>query len=167
MAKNGRFCHAEIETFTQKQDHIGLTDILEERPGKNYFFTEDTTKRIKESTYVNRMVNGVRILYNQKGGARMGYTIFGIDGLAPTLTCTTSRHYERYKIGNEYRRLTPTEYARIQGFPDDHCSSAKKYDQYGLYGNAVPPPLAKWAIERTISKSLLNLSELDYQLSIL
>ena len=36
----------------------------------------------------------------------MGYTIFGTEGVAPTLTSTTSRHYERYRIGNRFRRLT-------------------------------------------------------------
>ena len=36
----------------------------------------------------------------------MGYTVFGIDGIAPTLTAATSRHYERYKVGDQYRRLT-------------------------------------------------------------
>ena len=99
---------------------------------------------------MNKFVNGVQILYNQKGGARMGYTIFGSEGIAPTLTCTTSRHYERYKIGNSYRRLTNVEYARIQGFPDHHCSAASIYRQYSLYGNAVPPQLAKWAIKQII-----------------
>ena len=51
----------------------------------------------------------------------MGYTLFGINGVAPTLTSSTSRHYERYQINNQFRRLTPIEYARIQGFPDHHC----------------------------------------------
>ncbi|HWL95211.1 MAG TPA: DNA cytosine methyltransferase, partial [Phycisphaerae bacterium] len=72
----------------------------------------------------------------------------GIDGIAPTLTSTTSRHYERYKVGNRFRRLTNVEYARIQGFPDDHCSLLAVYDQYALFGNAVPPPMAKWVMER-------------------
>ena len=47
-------------------------------------------------------MQGVQILSNQAGGARMGYTIFGTEGVAPTLTSTTSRHYERYKIGDKY-----------------------------------------------------------------
>lgn len=76
----------------------------------------------------------------------MGYTIFGISGVAPTLTSTTSRHYERYKIGNRYRRLTNVEYARLQGFPDDHCKAVSVYEQYALFGNAVPPPLVEWVM---------------------
>ena len=41
--------------------------------------------------------------------------------------------------------------ARIQGFPDNHCQAASTYDQYPLYGNAVPPAMVKWVIERTIN----------------
>lgn len=61
---------------------------------------------------------------------------------------TTSRHYERYKIGNKYRRLTDVEYARLQGFPDNHCSAVARRDRYVLYGNAVPPPMVRWTLEK-------------------
>jgi DNA (cytosine-5)-methyltransferase 1 len=158
LALNGKFFHAKIDGFSEAAPKVKLKDILEPHPDELFYFTEDTLERIKNSEEVNRFFNGVEILYNQKGGARMGYSIFGIAGVAPTLTCTTSRHYERYKIGNEFRRLTPIEYARIQGFPDNHCASARTYDQYPLYGNAVPPALVKWAIERTISNSYTSLT---------
>jgi DNA (cytosine-5)-methyltransferase 1 len=78
----------------------------------------------------------------------MGYTIFGVNGIAPTLTAATSRHYERYKVGAGYRRLTNVEYARIQGFADGHCREVPVYDQYSLFGNAVPPPLVKWVLQK-------------------
>lgn len=103
---------------------------------------------IDKNSPVNRLVQGVEILSNQSGGARMGYTIFGVNGVAPTLTSTTSRHYERYKIGDRYRRLTNVEYARIQDFADTHCSRASVYDQYALLGNAVPPPIVGWVLDR-------------------
>jgi DNA (cytosine-5)-methyltransferase 1 len=97
----------------------------------------------------------------------MGYSIFGTAGVAPTLTCTTSRHYERYKIGKEFRRLTNIEYARIQGFPDGHCDSATRYNQYPLYGNAVPPQLVKWAIDRTINGKYVDLDAASAQQELL
>ena len=78
----------------------------------------------------------------------MGYTIFGTSGVAPTLTSTASRHYERYKVGAMYRRLTNIEYARIQGFDDEHCKCESIYNQYALFGNAVPPPMAEWVIRK-------------------
>jgi DNA (cytosine-5)-methyltransferase 1 len=109
MALNGKFCHAKIVKFSEKMPYVKLKSILEKSPDDIFFFTEDTKERIKNSEEVNRFFNGVEILYNQKGGARMGYSIFGTAGVAPTLTCTTSRHYERYKIGREFRRLTNVE----------------------------------------------------------
>ncbi|MDO9619584.1 MAG: DNA (cytosine-5-)-methyltransferase [Pseudomonas sp.] len=166
VALNGRFFHAKIEGFSEAEKSVKLKDVLEERPDCSFYFTEDTLERIKNSEEVNRFYNGVEILYNQKGGARMGYSIFGVEGVAPTLTCTTSRHYERYKIGGEFRRLTAIEYARIQGFPDDHCASARLYTQYPLYGNAVPPALVRWAIKRTISNTGTNFESSSAQMEL-
>ncbi len=112
-------------------------------------------------------MQGVEILSNQAGGARMGYTVFGVEGLAPTLTATTSRHYERYKVGSRYRRLTNVEYARIQGFPDDHCAPVAIYEQYRLFGNAVPPPMAHWVVERALSSGFIPVFEGTSQLELL
>jgi DNA (cytosine-5)-methyltransferase 1 len=116
-------------------------------------FTASTIERIAESVSVDSMRQGVEVLANQDGGARMGYTVYGTAGLAPTLTCTASRHYERYRIGAQYRRLTHIEYARIQGFPDDHCDAIPYGRQYVLYGNAVPPPMADWVLRRVLAPS--------------
>lgn len=166
LALNGKFFHAKIESFSDAYKPVKLKDVLEERPNNTFYFTENTLERIKTSEEVNRFYNGVEILYNQKGGARMGYSVFGVEGVAPTLTCTTSRHYERYKIGDEFRRLTPVEYARIQGFPDDHCSAVKLYDQYPLYGNAVPPALVTWAIKRATSNRYTTFQSASPQMEL-
>ena len=144
-----------------------LYEIIEEEVDDSFDFTEDTLERIKNSQYVNRYYNGVQILYNQSGGARMGYSIFGTEGMAPTLTASTSRHYERYKIGDRFRRLTNIEYARIQGFPDHHCDATTVYNQYKLYGNAVPPQIIDYAMKKLLSGKTIaiestNLSLFDF-----
>lgn len=136
-----------------------LKDILEKDPDESFDFTEDTLERIKNSTHVNRYNNGVQILYNQKGGSRMGYSIFGTDGVAPTLTASTSRHYERYKVGDSYRRLTNNEYARLQGFPDNHCKAVSVYNQYKLYGNAVPPQIIEFVMKKVIKGEFHSINE--------
>ena len=146
--------HIEIPVC-QANPNIRLHHLLEKNPASDFFFTKDTLERIKNSEEVNRYFNGVEILYNQKGGARMGYSIFGIHGVSPTLTSTTSRHYERYKVGEEYRRLTNIEYARLQGFPDSHCDGISPYHQYTLLGNAVPPNLIQWVMSRLINDQFL------------
>ena len=152
LAKSNRFFAASLFGFSDRQPQVLLSSVLQEDVPLRFDFTDSTLERIGNSIEVNQFVEGVEILANQKGGARMGYTVFGVNGVAPTLTSTASRHYERYKIGNRYRRLTNVEYARIQGFPDDHCSVISVYDQYALFGNAVPPPMAEWVISRLIAK---------------
>lgn len=148
VAVGGRFFAQDLTGFSEKSELILLRDVLQESVSDQFDFTETTLKWVATNTPVGRLVQGVEIVSNQGGGARMGYTIFGTNGLAPTLTSTASRHYERYQIGNRYRRLTNIEYARIQGFPDRHCAKVSTYDQYALIGNAVPPPMAGWVIDR-------------------
>lgn len=120
-----------------------LRDVLEDEVSSIFDFTEATLERIQDSTPVHQMIDGVEVLYNQAGGRRMGYTVYGVGGLAPTLTSTSSRHYERFLINGQFRRLTPVEYARIQGFPDLHCGEVSRSKQYVLYGNAIAPALAE------------------------
>ena len=150
-AHNGRYCAADFCPESNIFPARRLKDVLDDNPGPEFDFTEDTLKRIDSSVFVNKYYNGVQLLYNQGGGARMGYTIFGVEGLAPTLTASSSRHYERYGIGSRYRRLTNREYAKIQGFPERHCRAVSVYEQYKLFGNALPPVLAEWAIDRLVN----------------
>lgn len=154
LARAGRFYGTDLDRFSEVVPKTLLSEVLQ-KPGEvghEFDFTDSTLERLKASTPVDKYVGGVEILSNQGGGARMGYTVFGVNGLAPTLTCTQSRHYERYKIGDRYRRLTNIEYARIQGFGDHHCDAVHRYAQYVLYGNAVPPRMAKWALTRTLTE---------------
>ena len=154
VAYRGRFLGADLDLFLDADSKVLLKQVLQppREISKDFDFTESTLERLKASTVVDKYVGGVEILSNQGGGARMGYTVFGVNGVAPTLTSTQSRHYERYKVGSRYRRLTNVEYARIQGFPDDHCSCVSPYNQYALFGNAVPPNMASWALQRALSR---------------
>lgn len=152
LAQEGHFVAADLPLFSEAMPVKLLHEVLEEEVDSSFDFTESTRSRLTESATVDRFVDGVEILSNQKGGARMGYTVFGTRGVAPTLTSTTSRHYERYKIADRYRRLTNVEYARLQGFPDDHCRAVCIYDQYALYGNAVPPPMIEWVLRAVTAR---------------
>ena len=148
FAENGRFVAIDIPAFSDAKPAATLKDVLQDDVPIQFDFTHTMEPRLAQNDDVCRFVDGVEILSNQAGGARMGYTVFGIRGVAPTLTAATSRHYERYKIGPCFRRLTNVEYARLQGFPDNHCAAVSVYDQYSLYGNAVPPPLVEWVFRR-------------------
>ncbi len=156
MAYKGAFIGHDLVSFMSAKSQVLLKDILEQFPLPKYDLTETTLHRLVENEVVDKFYNGVEIISNQAGGAKMGYTIFGVKGLAPTLTASTSRHYERYFVNGRYRRLTPVEYARLQGFPDDHCRAARPYDQYSLLGNAAPPPMVKWVLEKLLIDSQLQ-----------
>lgn len=148
VAHQGAFFGCDLPSFSEATPPTMLASVLEEHVSPEFDFTATTLEWIHKNTPVNRFVHGVEIISNQNGGARMGYTIFGTNGVAPTLTSTASRHYERYNVSGRYRRLTNVEYARIQGFGDDHCAAMSVYNQYALFGNAVPPPMAEWVIRR-------------------
>lgn len=163
MALNGMFVSADV-TERQYRPKVTLNDIIEENPPASFDFTEDTLERIKSSQYVNKFHNGVQILYNQAGGARMGYSIFGTEGTSPTLTASTSRHYERYKVGDRFRRLTNVEYARLQGFSDTHCDATSPYNQYKLYGNAVPPQIIAHAFDRILENKLYRIEKQTFDI---
>jgi DNA (cytosine-5)-methyltransferase 1 len=151
---NGKFAAVDLPNFHHECMPVVLADVMESSVDPKFDFTEITLKWLHKNTPVERFVDGVEILSNQGGGARMGYTLFGTNGIAPTLTASTSRHYERYRVGDRYRRLTNVEYARLQGFPEDHCRVASIYDQYILFGNAVPPPMARWVISRVLGQGV-------------
>ena len=163
LAFRQRFFSCNLEHFAEAKPVVALRSILQPTVDPTFDFTESTIQRLEESTRINRFLDGVQLLYNQKRGARMGYTVFGIDGIAPTLTAATSRHYERYKVGDQYRRLTNVEYARLQGFPDDHCSAVSVYNQYALYGNAVPPVLAGWVLDKILENRITSLENVKEQ----
>lgn len=70
----------------------------------------------------------------------------------------------------EDRYLTPREYMRIQGYPDNYIlkgiirgrtGSAKHLDQHRQVSNSVPPPLAK-AIASKIKEAIQCLKSMNY-----
>lgn len=74
----------------------------------------------------------------------------------------TLRGGEAFYHPTENRYLTPREYLRLHGFPDDHViigpirgrsGNVRDLDQHRLVANAVPPPLAK-AVADEICKQL-------------
>lgn len=153
ICQNKKWYTKHFPDDIQYADPVFIKDILQksEEVDSTFDFTEDTKKRLENSDFVNKFYNGVQLLWNQKGGARFGYTVFGVEGIASTLTASTSRHYERYGINGRFRRLTNIEYARLMGFPDAWCEAASRYDQYSLFGNAVVPNCVEWVAKKLFS----------------
>jgi len=60
--------------------------------------------------------------------------------MARSLRANASHSYQRVGV----RRLTPVEFARLQGFPDDWNSFLADSARYRQFGNAVSVPVAEW-----------------------
>jgi len=56
------------------------------------------------------------------------------------------------RVDMKIRRLTPTECARLQGFPDDWCADLSDTQAYKCYGNAVTTNVIKAVVERLFYK---------------
>ena len=61
-----------------------------------------------------------------------------VDSSAGIGPCLSSSGSNEINISTpKIRRLTTTECARLQGFPDDWCEGLSDTQQYKCYGNAV------------------------------
>ena len=56
---------------------------------------------------------------------------------------------------DSYRRLTPTEAARIQSFPDNFIFVGSEAKQYIQIGNAIPPVLM-WHVAKSVREQIFN-----------
>lgn len=57
------------------------------------------------------------------------------------------------------RRLTPTECARLQGFPDNHLDGMSDTTKYKQLGNAVAVPVVSWIAKRLVEVASMTKSE--------
>jgi DNA (cytosine-5)-methyltransferase 1 len=51
--------------------------------------------------------------------------------------------------------LRVEEYRAAMGFPSDYALPATRHDAIRALGNAVPPPLARWAVDQ-VSRHLAS-----------
>lgn len=65
-----------------------------------------------------------------------------------------ARHHQQAVAKQGVRRLTPTECARLQGFPDDWLDGLSDSAKYRVLGNAVSVPVAEWIGRRMIEADL-------------
>ena len=63
---------------------------------------------------------------------------------------TTEVHAVR-ALHHAVRRLTPTECARLQGFPDDWNKSQSNSVRYRQFGNAVAEPVVRWISRKLVT----------------
>ena len=79
------------------------------------------------------------------------YRTYSKNGISPTLTSYQHAGYARVKLQTGkriVRELTPIEYERLQGFPDNWTKGIDKYERYACLGNAVSVPVISAIIKR-------------------
>ena len=86
-------------------------------------------------------IQGMKKAQNGSGfGVAVAYTL---DATATQGVATTSG----------IRRLTPREWERLQGFPDDWTAGHADTHRYRMLGNAVAVPVAEWIARRIMEVS--------------
>jgi DNA (cytosine-5)-methyltransferase 1 len=85
-------------------------------------------------------------------GSGSGLTGRPINRPLGTVTCK-----DRWALvdGDRMRMLRVEEYRAAMGFPSDYALPATRHDAIRALGNAVPPPLARWAVDQ-VSRHLAS-----------
>lgn len=110
-----------------------LGDILEEDVDDKYTLSDRLWQYLQD--YAEK---------HKQAGNGFGYGIAPIDGVARTLSARYYKDGSEILIaqeGQNPRRLTPRECARLQGFPDDFIIPVSDTQAYRQFGNSVVVPL--------------------------
>lgn len=142
---------------------VCLNDILDQAPVPSKYYLSDT--------YVATLRE--HRARHEAAGHGFGYVIRPLDGIAGTIVCggmgretnliidnrehsmVPSTHIKG-KINEEgIRKMTPREWARLQGFPDTFVLPLSDVHLYKQFGNSVTVPVIE-AIAKEIKKVLDN-----------
>lgn len=145
--------------------HIGkkktIRDILDEAPVSPKYYLSDT--------YMETLRRH-RARHEAKGNG-FGYEIRDLDGIAGTIVCggmgrernliVDHREHSMVPVTHikgeinkeDVRKMTPREWARLQGFPDSYRLVLADTQLYKQFGNSVTVPVIK-AIAQRIKKVL-------------
>jgi hypothetical protein len=127
MTRNGFCLTARTLEFRKVGKECSLSEILENFPDQKYFLSEKKKAMFTPTEQIRRIGE----ISPHQGGQ-----VYSSDGVAPTLTTGGEILVKTYK-DNEFRKLTPLECERLQGFPDGWTSGASKTQRYKQLGNSV------------------------------
>ena len=134
-----------FEFPTGRDSKVCIRDIMEDAPISSKYYLSDT--------YVNTLIEH-KARHESKGHG-FGYEIRDLDGIAGAIVCggmgrernLIIDHREHSMIPvthikgsinkDDIRKMTPREWARLQGFPDDFVLNLADTHLYKQFGNSV------------------------------
>ncbi len=122
-----------------------LSDILDKELDPKYTLSDKLWNYLQDYSAKHKL----------KGNG-FGFGIADLDGISRTLSARYYKDGSEILIpqpGNNPRRLTPRECARLQGFPDDFLIPVSDNQAYKQFGNSVVMPLIQ-AVAQQIIKYL-------------
>jgi DNA (cytosine-5)-methyltransferase 1 len=132
---------------------IGLLDMKANETVRRVYDPEGLAPTLTTSEGGHRQPKILTVGNTNPSGRGMNGQVYHSEGLAPT--CTTNKG-EGVKIVTpqfRVRKLTPREYARLQGFPDSYEFVVSNSQGYKQMGNAVTTNVAH-AIAKAIGEQL-------------
>lgn len=119
--------------ITPKEPKSTMSTILEPEVDDRYTLTDHLWEYLQ--AYANK---------HKAAGNGFGYGLAQRDGISRTLSARYYKDGAEILIpqdGNNPRRLTPRECARLQGFPDSFVIPVSDTQAYRQFGNSVVVPL--------------------------
>lgn len=157
------------------REDLGVTDFEYPKPTNSITTFEDvkeenivSVKYYLSNTYLNTLINHKK--RHESKGNGFGYEIIPDDGTANAVVCGGMGR-ERNLVYDDrlvdftpvtrikgevnrqgIRKMTPREWARLQGFPDNFIIPVADASAYKQFGNSVAVPAIKATAEMIVSK---------------
>lgn len=147
---------------TGTNENVCIRDILDAAPVPSKYYLS--------TTYMQTLINH-KARHAAKGNG-FGYEIRDLDGIAGTIVCggmgrernlivderehsmIPTTHIKGEINADSIRKMTPREWARLQGFPDDFKIELADTHMYKQFGNSVTVNVIE-AIARAIKEQIL------------
>jgi len=161
------------------REDLGINNFEYPKPTKKSVVFEDikeesvvSVKYYLSNTYLNTLINHKK--RHESKGNGFGYEIIPDDGTANAVVCggmgrernlvydhrledfTPVTHIKGEVNRQGIRKMTPREWARLQGFPDKFIIPVADASAYKQFGNSVAVPAIKATANEIIKRILKN-----------
>lgn len=130
-----------------------LIDIKESNVNAHHFLTEDRNNKIKENRISKRGGFGYHLVKDNEYVFTLLREKYEFNLIVDNTEPTNIDDRKTPINSDNVRRLTPKEYARLQGFPEYFKTPVSNKQKYYMFGNSVAVPVVT-AIGQEIMKTI-------------